>query len=140
MSEYIVKEYKEGCLRIAKEVIESQHTTSVGMFGYAMLSGNLIPFGELLNEHAEVTIYGDRTISGKNNVLEYWNAWRERWVLTGTITDFEVVHSNYYFKACLQMRTMLVLFVMNDDEVLKMVLVRRHISRYLSSVVSLYPS
>lgn len=83
------------------------------------------------------------TITGKDNVSEYCNSWRERYVITKKVTEFEVKHSNYNYNSCLQLNTMVVLFMMNGNIINKKLLSSRYFSdekcAYHDDLVGDYP-
>lgn len=122
------KNSKKLNLKIDNPLIDTLHTAVATLLGEAILSGDFDKFSSFLNEDAEVVIYDDRTISGKANVIDYWNGWRERWVIIDKVSKFEVKHSNYYFRSCLILETMVVLFYFTDNMISKMAIVRSHIS------------
>lgn len=119
---------KFGILRFGDGLLESSHTKAATILGNAMLSGDFEDFNSMLDNGVETTLYGNKTIVGKTEVAEYWKGWRDRFVVTKDVTEFEVIHSNHYSHSCLQMKTMLVLFMMKDAKIVRMILVSRHIS------------
>ena len=72
--------------------------------------------------------YKKDTISGKNEVVEYWKGWRTRYVETRKCKKFEVVYSNYYSNACLLLEMMVVMFIFRDNKIQKILLIQRHLS------------
>lgn len=117
-----------GTLKYNDNLLGTPHTTAATIFGDAMLSGNFIAFESIMEENIETVLYGSRTITGKQLVLDYWKTWRTKYVETKEVTEFEVKHSHYYSNTCLQMDNMLVLFMMNGLKIARMILVSRHIS------------
>lgn len=100
---------KFGILRFGDGLLESSHTKAATILGNAVLSGDFEDFNSMLDNGVETTLYGNKTIVGKTEVAEYWKGWRDRFVVTKDVTEFEVIHSNHYSHSCLQMKTMLVL-------------------------------
>ena len=119
---------KFGILRFDNGLLDSPLTTAATVLGNALLSGDFDVFNSMLDNNVETTLYGKKTIVGKDNVFAYWKGWRERFVLTKDVTEFEVKHCNHYSNSCLQMKTMIVLFMMKDTKIVRMILVTRHIS------------
>ena len=119
---------KFGILRFDNGLLDTLHTTAATALGNAMLSGDFDPFNSMLDNDVETILYGKQTIKGKESVYEYWKGWRERFVVTKDVTEFEVKHSNHYSNSCLQMKTMLVLFMIVESKIVRIILVRRHIS------------
>ena len=119
---------KYGILRFDNGLLDTLHTTAATLLGNAMLSGDFDSFNSMLDNNVETILYGKQTIKGKESVYEYWKGWRERFVVTKDVTEFEVKHSNHYSNSCLQMKTMLVLFMIEESKIVRIILVRRHIS------------
>lgn len=119
---------KFGILRLDNGLLDTLYTTAATVLGNAMLSGDFESFNSMLDNNVETILYGNKTILGKEKVSEYWKGWRERFVVTKDITEFEIKHSNYYSNSCLQMKTMLVLFMIEGSKIIRLLLVRRHIS------------
>lgn len=119
---------KFGILRFDNGLLDTLHTTAASALGNAMLSGDFDPFNSMLDNDVETILYGKQTIKGKESVYEYWKGWRERFVITKEVSEFEVKHSNYYSNSCLLMENMLVLFTIEESKIARIILVRRHIS------------
>ena len=112
-------------LEIQENLPESQHADASKLLGEAMLSGDFNAFGDIIDNDAELVIYGSKTIVGKEAILEYWQGWKERYVDSGKVTRVEVRHNNYYSHACLEMGPMLVLFYFQNGYIRKILLIQR---------------
>lgn len=119
---------KYGILRFEESLLDTPHTQAATILGNAMLSGDFNAFNSMLDNNVETILYGNKTIVGKNEVSEYWKGWRERFVITKEVSEFEVKHSNHCSNSCLQMKNMLVLFMIENSKIVRLILVRRHIS------------
>lgn len=119
---------KYGILRFEESLLDTPHTQAATILGNAMLSGDFNAFNSMLDNNVETILYRNKTIVGKNEVSEYWKGWRERFVITKEVSEFEVKHSNHCSNSCLQMKNMLVLFMIENSKIVRLILVRRHIS------------
>ena len=90
---------KYGILEVQENIPDSPYTNAAKILGEALLSGDFTDFGNLLDSDAEHISYNKETISGKEQVIEYWRGWRARYVETRKAKKFEVVYSNYYSNA-----------------------------------------
>ena len=61
----------------------------------ALIFGTFDDFENMLDDNAETILYQCRSIQGKENVRTYWWDWRNKYVLTKKVTNFEVVMSRY---------------------------------------------
>jgi hypothetical protein len=119
---------KYGILEVQENIPDSPYTNAAKVLGEALLSGDFTDFGNLLDSDAEHISYNKETISGKEQVIEYWRGWRTRYVETRKAKKFEVVYSNYYSNACLLMEMMVVMFFIREDKVQKVLLIQRHLN------------
>ena len=115
-------------LKVDENLLDNQHTTAATILGKALQTGDFHHFDAMLNDNVETILYEFKSIIGKNQVLEYWKGWRNKWVVTKEVTEFEIKHINYYSNSALLMDSMLVLFMMNDAKISRMVLINRYIS------------
>lgn len=132
-----------GNLKVQDNLPEDAYTKASIAMGQAMLTGEFDDLEAMLDDQVSTILYhGKKSINGKKDVLEYWKGWRRRFVETRDVKKFEVLHSNYYSHACIQMETMVVLFLFNDCKILKMVLAGRNLVGYYSyhdDLVNDYP-
>ena len=119
---------KYGILEVQENIPDSPYTNAAKILGEALLSGDFTDFGNLLDSDAEHISYNKETISGKEQVIEYWRGWRARYVETRKAKKFEVVYSNYYSNACLLMEMMVVMFFIREGKVQKVLLIQRHLN------------
>ena len=119
---------KYGILEVQENIPDSPYTNAAKVLGEALLSGDFTDFGNLLDSDAEHISYNKETISGKEQVIEYWRGWRTRYVETRKAKKFEVVYSNYYSNACLLMEMMVVMFFIREGKVQKVLLIQRHLN------------
>ena len=119
---------KYGILEVQENIPDSPYTNAAKILGEALLSGDFTDFGNLLDSDAEHISYNKETISGKEQVIEYWRGWRARYVETRKAKKFEVVYSNYYSNACLLMEMMVVMFFIIEGKVQKVLLIQRHLN------------
>lgn len=132
-----------GNLKVQDDLPEDAYTKASIAMGQAMLTGEFDDLEAMLDDQVSTILYhGKKSINGKKDVLEYWKGWRRRFVETRDVKKFEVLHSNYYSHACIQMETMVVLFLFHDCKILKMVLAGRNLVgcySYHDDLVNDYP-
>ena len=119
---------KYGILEVQENIPDSPYTNAAKILGEALLSGDFTDFENLLDSDVEHISYNKETMSGKEQVIEYWRGWRSRYVETRKAKKFEVVYSNYYSNACLLMEMMVVMFFIREDKVQKVLLIQRHLN------------
>ncbi len=119
---------KYGILEVQENIPDSPYTNAAKILGEALLSGDFTDFENLLDSDVEHISYNKETISGKEQVIEYWRGWRSRYVETRKAKKFEVVYSNYYSNACLLMEMMVVMFFIREGKVQKVLLIQRHLN------------
>ena len=124
----VAKPLKQLELEIQENLPESQYADASKLLGEAMLSGDFKAFGGIIDNNAELVIYGSKTIVGKEAILEYWQGWKERYVDSKKVARMEVKHNNYYSHACIEMGPMLVLFYHQDGYIHKMLLTQRYLN------------
>ena len=117
-----------GKLRIQENIPQTPYTEAAKSLGEALLSGDFSLFENLLDANSQHINYKKETISGKSQVIEYWQGWRSRFVETRKAKKFEVVYSNYYSNACLQLEMMVVLFLIRGNKIQKTLLIQRHLN------------
>ena len=117
-----------GILRIQENIPQTPYTEAAKTLGEALLSGDYSFFEHLLDVNSQHINYKKETISGKSQVIEYWQGWRSRFVETRKAKRFEVVYSNYYSNACLLMEMMVVMFFIKDNKIQKTLLIQRHLN------------
>ena len=119
---------KYGILEVQENIPDSPYTNAAKILGEALLSGDFTDLENLLDSDVEHISYNKETISGKEQVIEYWRGWRSRYVETRKAKKFEVVYSNYYSNACLLMEMMVVMFFIREGKVQKVLLIQRHLN------------
>ena len=119
---------KYGVLDIQENIPETLYTEAAKTLGEALLGGDFSAFENLLDANSQHISYKKETISGRNQVIEYWKGWRSRYVETRKAKKFEVVYSNYYSNACLLMEMMVVMFLIRDKKIQKILLILRHLN------------
>ena len=119
---------KYGILEVQENIPDSPYTNAAKILGEALLSGDFTDLENLLDSDVEHISYNKETISGKEQVIEYWRGWRARYVETRKAKKFEVVYSNYYSNACLLMEMMVVMFFIREGKVQKVLLIQRHLN------------
>ena len=119
---------KYGILEVQENIPDSPYTNAAKVLGEALLSGDFTDLENLLDSDVEHISYNKETISGKEQVIEYWRGWRARYVETRKAKKFEVVYSNYYSNACLLMEMMVVMFFIREGKVQKVLLIQRHLN------------
>jgi len=119
---------KYGILEVQENIPDSPYKNAAKILGEALLSGDFTDFENLLDSDVEHISYNKETISGKEQVIEYWRGWRSRYVETRKAKKFEVVYSNYYSNACLLMEMMVVMFFIREGKVQKVLLIQRHLN------------
>ena len=90
-----------GKLIIQENIPHTSRTTAATALGRGIVDGDFSEFEKLLSEQVIHVNYRRESISGKDEVIQYWKGWRSRYVETKKATKFEVVHSNYYSDSCL---------------------------------------
>lgn len=106
---------EHGTLKMQRNLPQTHRSAAALALGKALMSGDFDDFGSMLNDDVAVNVTNDKTVEGRVGVTAYWQEWRTKYVETKMVNLFEVLHSNHYFDACLVMRTMIVLFSMDDD-------------------------
>ena len=119
---------KFGVLDVQENIPVTPYTDASIVLGLALISGEFADFEKILAEDVIHVGYKKDTISGKNEVVEYWKGWRTRYVETRKCKKFEVVYSNYYSNACLLLEMMVVMFIFRDNKIQKVLLIQRHLS------------
>lgn len=119
---------KFGVLDVQENIPITPFTDASIVLGQALISGEFADFEKLLSEDVIHVGYKHDTISGKNEVIEYWKGWRSRYVETRKCKKFEVVYSNYYSNACLMLDMMVAMFLFRNDKIQKILLIQRHLS------------
>lgn len=119
---------KYGLLDIQENIPNTPFTEASKALGNALLSGDFADFECMLDENVENISYKKETISGKDQVIDYWKGWRNRYVETRKAKKFEVVYSNYYSNACLLLEMMVVMFFIRDNRIKKVLLIQRHLN------------
>lgn len=99
--------------------------------GNAIVHGMFKEFEEMLDENAETILYESRTISGKNNVLDYWKGWKKKYFDNGQTKDPKLIRSEYNNDIALSLDTMLVYAYVEEKKIKKLLLIRHHISPYI---------
>ena len=85
--------------------------------GEALLKGNFGKFETLLSDDVELILYENNTIVGRTEVIEYWKGWREKYVATKKVLEFEVVFSGNIARACLKLKSMVAMFRMVNGKI-----------------------
>ena len=117
-----------GKLRIQENIPQTPYKEAAKTLGEALLSGDFSLFENHLDANSQHINYKRETISGKSQVVEFWQGWRSRYVETRKAKNFEVVYSNYYSNPCLLMEKMVVLFLIRDNKIQKTLLIQRHLN------------
>lgn len=117
-----------GVLTIQEDLSNDDHTSFAIHLAHALIEGDFDKIEQALNENVETILYKNRTVKGKSETLEYWKGWRDKYVVTKDLTTFEVKRSNYYYKACLLIEPMLIMFYFEGGLVKKILLIQRYLS------------
>ena len=133
LSEEQIKDFHKnnenhGVLQVTDNVRDDEYTSFAVDFAKALIGGDFGVIEKSLSEHVETILYQNRTISGKNQTLDYWKVWREKYIVTKKLSQFEVKHSNYYSHACLLIRPMLVMLYFEEGRVQKILLINRYLN------------
>lgn len=118
-----------GKLIIQENIPHTSRTTAATALGRGIVDGDFSEFEKLLSEQIVHVNYRRESISGKDEVIQYWKGWRSRYVETKKATKFEVVHSNYYSDSCLLLGSMVVLFLIKDGHIIKTLFTPRFLNR-----------
>lgn len=119
---------KYGVLEIQENIPETPFTEAAKSLGKALLSGDFSAFESLLDDNSEHISYKKETILGKSQVVEYWKGWRARYVETKEAKIFKVTYSNYYSNACLLVDMMVVMFLIRNNKIQKILLIRHRLN------------
>jgi hypothetical protein len=135
---------KFGVLKIEENLFDSFHTKVATILGKAMLSGEFDEFNSYMEDNVETILYGsNKTIKGKSAVSNYWMNWRDKYVVTKEVNQFQVKHAHYYSNSCLQLGNMVVLFMINEEKITKLVLSTKNIAgrtyAYHDNLIEDYP-
>lgn len=109
-------------------LISNKYTEYSEVFRNALLSGNFSQFEALLSDETELVVHLLKSITGAREICNYWDGWRKRYVSTGIITDFNVLHSNFFCHSCLQMKTMLAVMHIENNKIVRMILLCRRLA------------
>ena len=118
-----------GKLTIQEIIPHTSCTTAAIALGRGIVDGDFSAFEKMLSNQIIHVNYRRESISGKDEVIQYWKGWRSRYVETKKATKFEVVHSNYYSDSCLLLGSMVVLFLIKDGHVIKTLFIPRFLNR-----------
>ena len=118
-----------GKLTIQENIPDTSCTSAATALGRGIVDGDFSAFENMLSDQIIHVNYRRESISGKDEVIQYWKGWRSRYVETKKATKFEVVHSNYYSDSCLLLGSMVVLFLIKDGHVIKTLFIPRFLNR-----------
>lgn len=96
--------------------------------GNALITGDFQELYQLLADDIVLVIYKYRSIIGKEEVIEYWKGWRERYIVSQKLRAFEVKQYNYNSKACLFIKPMLIMYRIVDGHISDMLLINRYLN------------
>ena len=118
-----------GKLTIQENIPDTSCTSAATALGRGIADGDFSAFENMLSDQIIHVNYRRESISGKDEVIQYWKGWRSRYVETKKAAKFEVVHSNYYSDSCLLLGSMVVLFLIKDGYVTKTLFIPRFLNR-----------
>lgn len=119
-------------LTIEDGLNETEYYKASKALGDAMVTGNFNQFEALLADNVEIILYKSRSIKGRSNVAEYWKGWREKYVTTKKVLEFEVTYCGNYSRACLKLKNMVALFRIVEGKIAMMLLSPRTLDSFVA--------
>ena len=107
---------------------ERPSRTACETLGYALVIGLFDELASMLDDNVETILYKHSTIRGKNDVLNYWKGWKERYMDKGEIKEPKLLLSQYNDDIALSLDNMLVYTYVVDMKIKKILFMNHYIS------------
>lgn len=91
-------------LEIEEDIEANDYFHVSELFGKAIIENNFSDIEKILDEKVDLTLYGQNVISGKQNIIQYWQDWIYRYKEPCVGTRFRVRFCRYFERAALEVK------------------------------------